>query len=100
MSKALKILLIEDSEEDCLLLLRELKRGAIQPEYQRVETAPDMRRALAEESWDVIISDYKMPAFDAPGALKVLHETGEDIPFIIVSGKIGEDLAVAAMKSG
>jgi len=100
MSKELKVLLIEDSEEDCLLLLRELKRGGYTPVYERVETEPDMRRALVEKEWDFIISDYKMPAFDAPGALRVLHEHGGDIPFVIVSGKIGEDLAVAALKAG
>lgn len=100
MTKLLKVLLIEDSEEDSLLMLRELVRGGYQPEHQRVETAWDMREALEHQEWDVIISDYRMPVFDAPGALQVLHESGQDIPFIIVSGKIGEGLAVAAMKSG
>ena len=100
MSKLLKVLLVEDSEEDSLLLTRELTRGGYLLEHQRVETGEHMRRALRSTKWDVIISDYRMPSFDAPGALQVLHETGQDIPFIIVSGKIGEDLAVAAMKSG
>ena len=100
MSKLLKVLLVEDSEEDSLLMTRELVRGGYQLEHQRVETAAHMRDALCGTNWDVIISDYRMPTFDAPGALQVLHETGQDIPFIIVSGKIGEDLAVAAMKSG
>ncbi|UFS72197.1 ATP-binding protein [Geomonas sp. RF6] len=100
MSKPLKLLLIEDSEEDCLLLLRQLSRGGYAPVHKRVETEKDMRLALAEEEWDFIISDYKMPSFDAPGALQVLHDHGGDIPFVIVSGKIGEDLAVAALKAG
>ena len=100
MTKELKVLLVEDSEEDSLLLLRELCRAGYTPHQRRVETACDLRQALQDESWDVILSDYRMPAFDAPGALEVLHESGQDIPFIIVSGKIGEDLAVAAMKSG
>jgi PAS domain S-box-containing protein len=100
MTKELKVLLVEDSEEDSLLMLRELCRGGYLPVQRRVETASDMRQALLEEQWDVVLSDYRMPAFDAPGALEVLHESGRDIPFIIVSGKIGEDLAVAAMKSG
>ncbi|HEY5512862.1 MAG TPA: response regulator, partial [Geomonas sp.] len=100
MSQRLKVLLVEDSEEDCLLLLRELTRGGYAPVHRRVETAPHLQQALETEPWDLILSDYRMPAFDAPAALNVLHESGQDIPFIIVSGKIGEDLAVAAMKSG
>ncbi|GFO62255.1 hybrid sensor histidine kinase/response regulator [Geomonas paludis] len=99
-SKELKVLLVEDSQEDSLLLVRELMRGGYKLEHQRVETAEGMRRALEAVSWDVVISDYSMPSFDALGALQVLHESGQDLPFIIVSGKIGEDLAVAAMKSG
>jgi len=100
MSKPLKVLLVEDSEEDTLLLLHELTKSNYRPVHRRVETADGMRRALAESKWDVVLSDYWMPAFDAPGALQVLHESGLDIPFIIISGKIGEDLAVAAMKAG
>ena len=100
MSKELKVLLVEDSQEDSLLLVRELLRGGYKLEHLRVETAQGMRQALKEMKWDVVISDYRMPSFDALGALQVLHESGQDVPFIIVSGKIGEDLAVAAMKSG
>ncbi len=91
---------MEDSEEDVLLLLRVLKDGGFEPVWQRVETAADMGRALAEQKWDLVISDYNMPQFDALEALKVLHGSNLDLPFIIVSGKIGEDLAIAAMKSG
>ena len=100
MKKQLKVLLVEDSEEDSLLLLRELHRAGYRTVHQRVETAAEMGRALARGEWDVVLSDYRMPSFDAPGALQVLHESGLDLPFIIISGKIGEDLAVAAMKSG
>ncbi|HBG06614.1 MAG TPA: hybrid sensor histidine kinase/response regulator [Geobacter sp.] len=100
MKKPLKVLLVEDSEEDSLLLLHELSRSNYQPVHQRVETAQEMRRALIDAEWDVVLSDYRMPTFDAPGALQVLHESGLDLPFIIISGKIGENLAVAAMKSG
>ncbi|BCG45261.1 Sensory box histidine kinase [Citrifermentans bremense] len=100
MSEELRVLLVEDSEEDSLLLIRELRRGGYKLAHMRVETAESMRRALQDCEWDVVLSDYRMPSFDAPGALQVLHESGQDIPFIIVSGKIGEDLAVAAMKSG
>ncbi|WP_236021762.1 response regulator [Geomesophilobacter sediminis] len=98
--KSLRVLLVEDSLEDSLLLLRELSRGGYKPDHQRVQTADDLRRALVEEDWDVILSDYRMPGFDASAALAILQESGKDIPFIIVSGKIGEDLAVAALKGG
>jgi len=100
MTKELKVLLVEDSEEDSLLMLRELCRGGYTPLQRRVDTATDLRQALQDQKWDIVLSDYRMPTFDAPGALQLLHESGQDIPFIIVSGKIGEDLAVAAMKSG
>jgi signal transduction histidine kinase/FixJ family two-component response regulator len=100
MSKKLNVLMVEDSEEDSVLLVRELLRSGYELQHRRVETATDLRQALQDEEWDVILSDYRMPSFDAPGALEVLHLSGKDIPFIIVSGKIGEDLAVAAMKSG
>ena len=100
MSKHLKVLLVEDCEEDGVLMLRELERGGLQPEHLRVEDASGMREALARERWDVILSDYRMPRFSAPAALEVLQESGLDIPFIVVSGQIGEDLAVAAMRSG
>ncbi|WP_243372793.1 ATP-binding protein [Geotalea sp. SG265] len=100
MTRPVRILMVEDSEEDVLLLLRVLKAGGFQPAWQRVETAADMGRALAEQQWDLVISDYNMPQFDALAALEILHESGHDLPFIIVSGKIGEDLAIAAMKSG
>ncbi len=100
MAKKLKVLLVEDSEDDSLLLLREIRRAKYEPVHCRVELADTMRDALAREPWDLIISDYKMPQFDAPAALQILKESAIDIPFIIVSGKIGEDLAVAAIKAG
>ncbi|MBA4396012.1 MAG: hypothetical protein C0394_01280 [Syntrophus sp. (in: bacteria)] len=100
MSKPLRVLLVEDSEDDALLLIRNLKKGGYEPEYERVETAGAMRTALAEKPWDVIVSDYKLPQFDGLRALAVLKETGMDIPFILVSGTIGEETAVAAMKAG
>ncbi len=96
----LKILIIEDSEDDVVLLLRELKLGGYEPLHVRVETAEDMAAAIAERQWDVIISDFIMPQFSGPAALDLLKQSGLDIPFIIVSGKIGEDIAVEAMKAG
>src|SRR5574341_1217348 len=100
MSKLLRILLVEDSEDDALLLLRELKRGGYEPRYERVETPDAMREALANREWDIVISDYVLPSFSGLAALEVLNESGLDLPFIIVSGNIGEDIAVGAMRAG
>jgi len=101
----LRVLLVEDSENDALLLLRELRRGGYQPLSQRVFTPEDMEKALSAaeargEPFQVVISDYYMPRFEAPDALELLRELGYDIPFIVVSGKIGEDAAVGIMKAG
>ena len=96
----LRALLIEDSEDDALLVLRELRRGGYDPTFDRVETHEDMKAALENGMWDIIIADYVMPHFSGPAALTLLKETELDIPFIIVSGKIGEETAVEAMKAG
>src|ERR1043165_9590577 len=99
MAKALRVLLIEDSDFDATLLLRILGKGGYQLEHERVETAEQLRDAL-KRSWDVVIADYNLPQFSAPDALEMVKQTGRDIPFIIVSGAIGETTAVAAMKAG
>ena len=99
-AKPLRVLIVEDSEDDTLLLLRELRKGGYGPVYERVETPEAMRTALAKQEWDIIISDYVLPKFSGLAALDVLRESGQDLPFIIVSGKIGEDVAVSAMKAG
>lgn len=100
MSKPLRALVIEDSDDDTALLLHELKRGGYAPEHARVETPDAMSRELMARSWDIVFSDFSMPHFNAFDALSLLRSTGIDIPFIIVSGTIGEDRAVTAMKSG
>lgn len=100
MSTPLRVLIVEDSEDDLFLLLHELRKGGYAPEYVSVCTADSMRAALTERQWDVITSDYNMPGFSALAALNLLQESGLDLPFIVVSGKIGEDQAVAAMKAG
>jgi signal transduction histidine kinase len=95
----IRVLLVEDSEDDAALVVRELRRGDYAPAVKRVETEATMRAAL-DDPWDVIISDYSLPQFSGPAALALLKTTGLDIPFIVVSGAIGEDVAVAAMKAG
>jgi PAS domain S-box-containing protein len=98
--KPLKLLVIEDSKDDCALLLRELQRNGYELKHALVETAEGMKEALAIADWDVIICDYSMPRFNAMEALSILKQSGRDIPFIIVSGAIGEETAVEAMKAG
>lgn len=99
MNLHLRVLIVEDSEDDMLLMLRELRRGGYTLEYLRVDTASTMQAALERQPWDIVIADYTLPAFSAPEALALLHQQ-QDLPFIIVSGTIGEELAVAAMKAG
>ena len=99
-SPALRVLMVEDSEDDAELLLRELRRGGYDPDFQRVDTAADMHAALDRQTWDLVLTDHNMPNFSALGALTIMQNRGLDLPFIIVSGTIGEDAAIAAMKAG
>jgi PAS domain S-box-containing protein len=94
------VLIVEDSEDDALLLVRELRRGGYEPLFKRVETAAAMSAELKRREWDIVISDYVMPKFGGIEALRVLKDRGIDLPFIIISGKIGEETAVEAMKAG
>jgi PAS domain S-box-containing protein len=100
MSKLLKVLLVEDSEDDALLILRALRRGNFEPDFERVDTSPGMRSALDRQSWDIVISDYSIPGFGGSAALELLKEKNVDLPFIIFSGVSGEHAAVEAMKAG
>ena len=100
MGIALKVLIIEDSEDDTLLLIRELEKGGYDPVYQRVETAEAMRAALKDKTWDIVLSDYHLPHFSGLQALLLFKKAGIDIPFILVSGMISEELATEAMKAG
>jgi PAS domain S-box-containing protein len=100
MKLKIRILMIEDSEADKELILLELRRGGYEPDYECVETSAAMRKALTERQWDIILSDYAMPHFDGLSALRILQTDGIDIPFIIISGTIGEDVAVTVMKAG
>jgi len=96
----LRVLFVEDQERDVVLLVRELSRGGYAPVYERVECADSMRAALLRGTWDLLISDYSMPRFSAPAALEVLQDSGLDIPFIIVSGTVDEEVAVVSMRAG
>ncbi|MGC1454973.1 MAG: PAS domain S-box protein [Nitrospirota bacterium] len=100
MPRPLHVVIVEDSEDDSLLLLRELRRAGYDPVHERVDTPEAMRSALTGRKWDIVISDYILPKFSGPEALAVLKDSGLDLPFIIVSGNIGEDIAVEAMKAG
>ncbi|MGB5631524.1 MAG: EAL domain-containing protein [Waterburya sp.] len=101
MNKLLRVLIIEDSEDDGELLAIALENGGYDVIHQRVDTRAGMELALEKpQAWDIILADYSMPQFNAIAALEVLKEWELDLPFVIVSGKIGEDTAVAAMKAG
>ncbi|GAB4477647.1 MAG: hypothetical protein OHK0037_39640 [Elainellaceae cyanobacterium] len=100
MSEPLIVLMVEDSEDDALLVLRALRQDGFSVVWERVQTADQFRAALASRPWNVVISDYRLPGFDAPAALSILQQSGADLPFIVVSGTIGEMAAVAMMKAG
>ena len=100
MSKPLRILLVEDSDDDALLLQRALVRDGYRPVCVRVDTAPALRAALADGDWDLVVSDYHMPRFSAEAALKMVHDSGHDLPFIILSGVVGAEDVVALLKNG
>ncbi|MHB8843951.1 MAG: PAS domain S-box protein [Nitrospirota bacterium] len=96
----IRVLLVEDSADDALLTLRQLKQGGFAPDHLRVDTRPALEQALREREWDIVLCDYRMPGFDGAEALKLVRQSGQDIPFIIISGTIGEETAVALMKAG
>ena len=100
MTTPLRVLVVEDSEDDAQLVLRQLRVGGYDAQWTRVDSPEGLRRALETQPWDVIICDYAMPHLDGLRALRIVRASGSDMPFIIVSGKIGEDTAVAAMKAG
>src|SRR5438105_4409932 len=100
MGKPLRVLMVEDSEDDALLVLRELRAAGYDPTHERVDTAAALEASLDRHPWDLVIGDYSMPHFSGTAALAILRERGLDIPYICVSGTITEELAVAAMKAG
>ena len=98
--RPLRLLLVEDSERDAAHVMLSLRRGGWQPDMRRVETREEMLDALQDGHWDAIVSDYQLPRFSAPDALATLRASGLDIPFIVVTGAIGEDTAVRLMRGG
>jgi nitrogen-specific signal transduction histidine kinase/DNA-binding response OmpR family regulator len=100
MNAPLRILFVEDNEDDVALLLRALRSGGFEPTSQRVDSADALRHVLRNEEWDVVISDYSMPRFNGMQALAIHRESASDIPFILVSGTVGEDIAVESIKAG
>jgi two-component system, cell cycle sensor histidine kinase and response regulator CckA len=98
-NKALRVLIADDSEDDVVILLHVLRRAGYEPVYERVSTAPAMKAAL-EQPWDIVISDFEMPRFGGFEALQLLRDSGHDLPFILVSAVVSEEMAVTAMKAG
>src|ERR1035437_5331942 len=98
--KRIRLLIIEDSDDDLFILVRTLKIMEYEPVYERILNEVQMRNALKSSIWDLIIADYVLPNFNASAALKILQEENMDIPFIIVSGTISEEIAVNVLKSG
>src|SRR5947209_8597938 len=100
MKKILRVLHVEDTESDAALTVRVLEKSGYVVQSERVEDPEGMRKALGLQEWDVIIADYQLPRFDAVGALMIRNEHAADVPFIVVSGTIGEDRAVEMMRAG
>ncbi len=100
MKKKIRILIIDDSEDDALLEVNQIKKSGYEVYFQCIDTANEMVEALQEEKWDIILADYSMPKFNGIEALELLKKSKLDIPFIIISGTIGEELAVEAMRAG
>ena len=98
--QSIRVLFVEDREDDVLLVMRELRRNGFDISSERVDTPEAMRERLRTNGFDVVISDYSMPQFSAVDALQILQASGLDLPFIIVSGTVGEEVAVPALKSG
>ena len=97
--KLVRVLLVEDSKDDAVLVERALRRSGYEPQMERVENGEQLRSAL-QQPWEVVLADYHLPGYSVKEALNELHKSGQEIPFIIVSGSVGEDRAVAAMRLG
>jgi two-component system cell cycle sensor histidine kinase/response regulator CckA len=100
MATPLRVLLLEDSETDSALLLRTLRQGGYEVQHRRIDSAAALRASLETHTWDIVLSDHSIPGFSGTAALAMIRERGLDIPFIFVSGTIGEDAGVNAMRIG
>ena len=100
MTIPLRLLLVEDSSDDAQLIVRTIQRGGYEVEYERVDTQAALQGALDFEKWDLIVCDFSLPSFNAIRALEMLKASGKDLPFIIVSGSISEEMAVTALRAG
>lgn len=99
-AKLLSALIVEDCDDDFFFILHNLRRAGYAVNHARVQTASDLRAALAARTWDIVLADYQLPMFDGLQALAVVRQQDPDVPFILVSGKVSEDLAVEAMRAG
>jgi two-component system cell cycle sensor histidine kinase/response regulator CckA len=99
-SEPLRLLIVEDVEDDALLVVRHLTKAGYEVDPRIVDTAEGLRTALDEPDWDLVVCDYSLPGFDAPAALEIVRAFDRHLPFIVVSGTVGEDLAVATMRFG
>jgi PAS domain S-box-containing protein len=100
MKLPLRVLIVDDSEDDAVLLATALRQGGYAPDFKVVQTEEAMQTALADADWDLIVSDFALPNFSAPAALAVLQQTGQDVPFIAVSGAVGEEMAASILRAG
>jgi len=100
MGKLIRVLMVEDSEGDAALVLHELRRNGYDPRLERVETHDGMSSALRQQPWDVVIADYRLPQFSAPAALELLRQRRLDIPFIVLSGSVPEEVGAEMMEQG
>jgi two-component system, cell cycle sensor histidine kinase and response regulator CckA len=100
MPNPLRVLIVEDSVDDTFFIVRELQRGGYNVDFERVETPAGMQTALKSRTWDLVISDFSMPMFGGAAALGLYQQSGQDVPFILVSGTMGEEIAVEMLKAG
>lgn len=100
MTNVLELLIVEDAEQDAALMIRELKKGGLDPHSTRVASAKALRDALGKQRWDLVLADFELPSFDAFAALQIVREADAELPCIVVSGRVGEEVAVQAMRAG
>ena len=98
--QSLRVLLVEDSDDDARLLIREIEKAGYRVSWRRVETEAGMRTALGGDGWDLVIADYNMPQFSAPAAIRLLKDAGSDVPLLVISGSVAEEDGVETMKAG